>query len=124
MAEEQAAMDGRGAARPKLGRRIYTFVCLLVLSAYPAFWDRRRAHLKRREGIVRTELRARRTLDEELTERVPEGEEVGAEEQEGIRRLHATRRRARDELIAAHEQRPDWVRDYIDRVGREEWVDE
>ncbi|KAI0033787.1 hypothetical protein K488DRAFT_47009 [Vararia minispora EC-137] len=117
LADEQAALDGRPHTQPNQGRRLLSFFSLMLLTASPAYWDRRRALLKQREGRIRTELRARQNLNEPLPER---GEEVD----EATRRANEARQRARAELAAAHERRPAWVRDYVERVARDEWVDE
>ena len=75
--------------------------------------------MRQREGRIRTELRARRGLEEELTatENTEESEEVA-------RRANEARARARAEVNAAHERRAPWVKAYVERVGRDEWVDE
>ncbi|KAH9002358.1 hypothetical protein EDB86DRAFT_3100741 [Lactarius hatsudake] len=59
--EELGALDARpeAVAAPTIGHRIKTFVELLMLTAHPAVWDRRRAALRQREGRVRTEMNAR-----------------------------------------------------------------
>jgi hypothetical protein len=59
--EESSALDARpeaAAAAPTIGHRVKTFVELLLITAHPALWDRRRAALRQREGRVRTEINA------------------------------------------------------------------
>ncbi|KZV69835.1 hypothetical protein PENSPDRAFT_685979 [Peniophora sp. CONT] len=119
LADEEAALNAQTRAAPPLGRRIYAFFALLLFTAYPAYWDRRRQHLRQREGRIRTELRARRGLEEELTAR-----EDTEESADIARRANEARARARAEVNAAHERRAPWVKAYVERVARDEWVDE
>ena len=101
--EEMNALDSRPAAlaAPTVGHRIKTFVQLLVLTAHPAVWDRRRAMLRQREGRVRTEMNA-------LSESNGEGQA-----NETLARLRAE-----------HGRRPGWVNDYVERARRGDWVEE
>jgi hypothetical protein len=95
--EELGALDARpeATAAPTIGHRIKTFVELLVLTAHPAVWDRRRAALRQREGRVRTEMNAR-----EASQPVEGDGDVQANE---------ARARARADLNAMHSRRPVWV---------------
>jgi hypothetical protein len=63
--EESSALDARpeAGAAPTIGHRVKTFVELLLITAHPALWDRRRAALRQREGRVRTEINAREGAD-------------------------------------------------------------
>ena len=107
--EETSALDSRPAAlaAPAAGHRIKTFIQLLVLTAHPAVWDRRRAMLRQREGRVRTELNA---LGASL---VPTEGNGDGQANEGLARLRAE-----------HAMRPGWVNDYMERVRRGEWVED
>ncbi|KAI0068916.1 hypothetical protein BV25DRAFT_1910650 [Artomyces pyxidatus] len=111
--EESSILNGRGGpeTEPTISHRLKTFVQLLFLTMHPAVWDRRRVALRRREGALRTETNARRTTVEPLEE----GEDVAA---------HEARVRASAQLATVHAGRPQWVKEYIERVGRGEWVDE
>ncbi|PCH41304.1 hypothetical protein WOLCODRAFT_118646 [Wolfiporia cocos MD-104 SS10] len=109
--EDAVLDDPRGDPPPTLVHRAKTFAGLLVLSLYPAVWEHRRAALRRREGRLRTEANTRdaaRQLQEEVQET-------------GERRDEAVRAQA---LLHAHEQRPAWVRSYVERILATEWPDE
>ncbi|KAI0306953.1 hypothetical protein B0F90DRAFT_1683786 [Multifurca ochricompacta] len=111
--EESNALEARpeAIATPTIGHRIKTFVGLLMLTAHPAVWDRRRTALRQREGRVRTEI----------NERARESPELGEGEGEG-NEAHA---RARADLRAMHSRRPEWVTEYMERVRRGgDWVDD
>jgi hypothetical protein len=91
---------------PTLGYRIKTFVQLLVLTAHPAIWDRRRAALRQREGRVRTEMNA--------LERSAQGEGNGDGRTDEVR--------AR--VQAEHARRAGWVVEYMERVrGGGDWME-
>jgi hypothetical protein len=109
---ELGALDARpeATAAPTIGHRIKTFVELLVLTAHPAVWDRRRAALRQREGRVRTEMNAR-----EASQPVEGDGDVQANE---------ARARARADLSAMHSRRPVWVVEYMERVRGGDWVDD
>ena len=110
--EELGALDARpeAIAAPTIGHRIKTFVELLMLTAHPAVWDRRRAALRQREGRVRTEMNARD---------VPQPVEG-----DGDAQANEARARARAELSAVHSRRPAWVVEYMERVRGGDWVDD
>lgn len=107
--EETNALDSRPEAMavPTVGHRIKTFIQLLVLTAHPAMWDRRRTALRQREGRVRTEMNAL--------------EAPGPTEGTGDGEANEVRARAR----AEHSRRPVWVSEYMERVRRGgDWVDD
>ncbi|KAJ6599202.1 hypothetical protein DFH09DRAFT_28664 [Mycena vulgaris] len=98
----------RPAEEPGLGQKVVAFVTLLVTTMHPAVWNRRRAVLRQREGQIRMDANARAAdLDETVDD---------PQTQARIAR--------RAQLIAQHEQRPSWLRDYMDRVVEGGWVDE
>ncbi|KAI9513164.1 hypothetical protein F5148DRAFT_277386 [Russula earlei] len=110
---ESSALDSRpeAIAAPTVGHRIKTFMQLLLLTAHPAMWDRRRAALRQREGRVRTEMNA-------LSAPAPNGEGNGNVDGG---QANEVRGRARME----HERRPAWVSEYMERVRRGgDWVDD
>ena len=119
---ENDALEGRPSQRaaPTAGHRLKTFVQLLVLTVHPAVWDRRRVAMRQREGRVRAEANAREPPREEQV--VIEN----ADSEEGVSRAAERERveRARSEMVAVHERRPGWVKEYIERVRRAEWVDD
>jgi hypothetical protein len=107
--EETSALDSQPAALapPTVGHRIKAFIQLLVLTAHPAVWDRRRAMLRQREGRVRTELNA-------LGGPAPSEGNGDGQANETLARLRAE-----------HARRPGWVSDYMERVRRGgDWVDD
>lgn len=109
--EESAALDihPEAIAAPTIGHRIKTFVELLVLTAHPAVWDRRRAALRQREGRVRLEMNVR--------ERSHSTEGDGDE-------ARAPANRVRAALDTLHTRRPAWVINYMERVRGGDWVDD
>ncbi len=111
--EELNALDARpeAIAPPTIGHRIKTFAELLVLTAHPALWDRRRAALRQREGRVRTEMNTR--------EARPPAEDDGRADEARIRDAQT-----RVELNAIHSRRPAWVAEYMERVRGGDWVDD
>ena len=113
--EADALASSGPAPEPSLVHKFTTFVMLFVLTLHPAIWNRRRVVLRQREGRLRTEANAR--------EREP-GPETNSDEAavaDGERERVA---RLRRELIAQHERRAMWVRGYVERVMRGEWVEE
>ncbi|KAF8484536.1 hypothetical protein DFH94DRAFT_714342 [Russula ochroleuca] len=106
---ETSALDSRpdAMAVPTVGYRIKTFIQLLVLTAHPAIWDRRRAALRQREGRVRTEMNAL--------------EMPAQTEGNGDGRSGEVRARAQ----AQHLRRAAWVAEYMERVrGGGDWMDD
>ncbi|KAK7470801.1 hypothetical protein VKT23_002219 [Stygiomarasmius scandens] len=104
--QEEEFELANGAQEPGLGRKAAAFVTLLLATAHPAIWNRRRALLRRREGRIRTEANAMEVQDED-------------DDAQNARR--AERRR---ELLAQHARRPPWIQNYIARVVNGEWVDD
>jgi hypothetical protein len=107
--EETGALDSRpdAVAAPTVGYRVKSFIQLLVLTAHPAIWDRRRAALRQREGRVRTEMNALGVSAQ------TEGNDDG--------RSDEVRARAR----AEHSRRAAWVAGYMERVrGGGDWMDD
>lgn len=113
LANEDRALNSEAGARDEPGvlTKVQMFFSLLLFTLHPAYWDRRRAALRSREGRVRTEANAR-----EAAAQGEQGEQGG----EGDERA----REARQQLLAAHARRPAWVRDYVERVRGGEWVDD
>lgn len=108
LSSEEAILDTEHAhPEPSLFHRAKTFVGLLFMTLHPAVWDRRRNVLRRREGRIRTEANTR--------ESQPTQGDNGEED---------PRAHVRAQLVARHQQRPRWVREYIDRVQISEWVDD
>ncbi|KAI0320645.1 hypothetical protein OF83DRAFT_1081496 [Amylostereum chailletii] len=124
--EENAALDAQGVGTPpSLGHKIWSFVSLLVLTAYPGLWERRRRHLRQREGRIRTEFRALEQLDEPLPgpEETEDTDRYTAQ-QDAVTRANEARARARAEIGAAHERRAGWVKAYVERVRETEWAED
>ena len=86
------------------------FFLLLIFTIHPAFWNRRRAALRAREGRLRTEANA----VEAAARQQAEAEDTGDERA----------RQARQQIIERNERRPAWIREYIERVRRGDWVDD
>jgi hypothetical protein len=111
--DETSALDARPEAigAPTIGHRIKTFIELLLITAHPALWDRRRAALRQREGRVRAEINAR--------------EASTPAEGGGDGQANSARARARAELDGMHSRRTGWVMEYMERVRRGgDWVDD
>ncbi|KAJ6509948.1 hypothetical protein C8R47DRAFT_1003468 [Mycena vitilis] len=106
--EEESIRRGAPAEEPGLTTKAIAFVTLLLTTVHPAVWNRRRAVLRQREGQIRMDANARAA---ELDETV--------EDPQAQARLQ---RRA--QLIEQHQQRPQWLRAYMDRVVEGGWVDE
>ena len=96
---------GIPAAEPGFGRKIATFLALLMTTLHPAVWNRRRVALRRREVTIRAEANMRNTVPPEEG-----GTEAG--------------RRIREEVRAQFNRRPAWIQRYIERVVAEDWVDD
>lgn len=109
-----AVNDRRQDSAPSLGHRVKTFVGLLVTTLHPAVWDRRRNVLRRREARVRTEANAR---DAATPPQNAEGNDGPTTETEP--RAHPSAH-----LVELHEGRPQWVKDYVERVQMSEWADD
>lgn len=107
---ESAALNvpegARASEEPGVLQKARLFISLIVLTLHPAVWNRRRTALREREGRVRTEGRARNA-------------DIGEGEQVDERAVLA-----RERMNQAHARRPRWVREYIERVMVDEWVDD
>lgn len=90
---------------------------LMALTLYPEIWNRRRTALRQREGRIKTEANAR--VAPPASSPQSEGGEGGEEDVRA-----AARERARVEIVAAHDRRPGWVKEYVERVVEGDWVDE
>ncbi|KAK7695537.1 hypothetical protein QCA50_000173 [Cerrena zonata] len=101
--------DSRDITPPSLAHRAKTFISLLITTLHPAVWDRRRTVLRRREGRIRTEANLRESQPREEGDETPES---------------VQRAQSRLNMIARHERRPRWVREYVQRVQHSEWVDD
>ncbi|KAF8529083.1 hypothetical protein BU17DRAFT_37719 [Hysterangium stoloniferum] len=105
----------RNTPPPSLAHKIKTFFLLLILTLYPAIWDRRRAVLRAREGRVRDEARTREARasqrDRERTER-EESRRRGLEVSEA------------EPDLPPPTVKPLWVAEYVQRVRSGDWVDE
>lgn len=105
--QEEQMLDGPNNDRPSFFQKLSLFTSLFYTTLHPAVWDRRRALLRQREGRIRTEANARRVPDD------------GSDTPENRTRLER-----RGELIVRHERRPEWVREYVERVVENDWVEE
>ncbi|KAJ7742462.1 hypothetical protein DFH07DRAFT_836546 [Mycena maculata] len=107
-AEADTIRRGPAAEEPGLGRKVVTFITLLLTTMHPAVWNRRRGLLRQREGQIRMDANARAAELEDTPDDPQAQARIG--------------RRA--QLIAQHEERPRWLREYMDRVVEGGWVDE
>nr|GAT54013.1 NAD binding rossmann fold [Mycena chlorophos] len=107
--ENEQDVFRRNAPEPGLASKIATFVTLFVSTLHPAVWNRRRAVLRQRETQVRVDANARAA---ELLDTNPEDAEQRA------------RLERQQQLIAQHNERPQWIREYIGRVVEGVYVDE
>ncbi|KAJ7507662.1 hypothetical protein B0H11DRAFT_1967984 [Mycena galericulata] len=106
--EAETIRRGLPTEAPGLGHKVVTFVSLLLTTLHPAVWNRRRALLRQREGQIRMDANARAA---ELEENVDDPQSQA-------------RMRRREQLIAQHQERPGWLREYVERVVEGGWVDE
>lgn len=122
---------------PTFIQRAGAFVFLFLVTFYPAVWDKRRGLMRTREGVVRTEGRVRRDpAEEDEPQEVAErngavaGGEAASPNPEAERQAAAdaeartARAAAKAEIVAKHNLRADWVKEYIERVMEDEWVDD
>ncbi|TRM67938.1 hypothetical protein BD626DRAFT_424429 [Schizophyllum amplum] len=103
LAYEEAALTVPDTPPPSMSHKVIAFVSLFIGTLHPAVWERRRALLRRREGQIRTEERAR--LEPQDQPRDGENE-------------HAANR---NRLPLP---RAPWVGGYLQRLLADEWVDE
>ncbi|KAF8211256.1 hypothetical protein K438DRAFT_1916224, partial [Mycena galopus ATCC 62051] len=95
-AEEETIRRGTPVEEPSFSTKAMAFVTLLLTTVHPAVWNRRRAVLRQREGQIRMDANARAAELDENTE--------DPQAQARIQR--------RAQLIAQHEARPRWLREY------------
>ncbi|KAL1681682.1 hypothetical protein EV122DRAFT_260670 [Schizophyllum commune] len=105
LAAEDAALNAPNAPPPTVGQKVIAFTSLLLSTIHPAVWERRRALLRRREGQIRTEERARQAAQE----RAANGEGDDSTDQPAP---------------PPPRPRAPWVQEYVQRVLADEWVDE
>ena len=97
---------------PSFSHKVMSFFSLLVVTLHPEVYNRRRAALRQRESRLRTEMNS---VDQSVRE---ENSEQGPSEEE--RRKDAFRQ----QLQSQHAQRAVWVKRYVERVKRDDWVEE
>lgn len=126
LAAEDAILDTNAPVpEPGLAQKTKMFCALFFMTLWPSAWDRRRNTLRRREGRIRTDANAREAV---LRDR--EQAETGADGQDGeparTQRSEEdlARARQREQMVARHERRPAWLRQYMQRVEYTEWVDD
>ncbi|KAH0587311.1 hypothetical protein H2248_006113 [Termitomyces sp. 'cryptogamus'] len=109
-AEERilAEMPGADTAEPSLSHKVMTFFSLILTTVHPAVWNTRRVALRQREGRIRTEANMRETQVD-----------TDSEGNNGNNRAQL-----RNTLREQHNRRPQWIREYMDRVVAAEWVDD
>ncbi|KLO10163.1 hypothetical protein SCHPADRAFT_878470 [Schizopora paradoxa] len=107
--EEYALAAPVNAEEPSFFTKAQGFVMLFFLTLYPDIWKRRVKALREREGRLRAEAIKRRTPTDE-------NQTVGGGSEEVTR--------ARQRLIETHERRRPWVKEYIQRVEQDEWIDD
>ncbi|KAL1740951.1 hypothetical protein HDZ31DRAFT_46459 [Schizophyllum fasciatum] len=105
LAAEESALNTPNAPPPTVGQKIVAFASLLLSTVHPAVWERRRALLRRREGQIRTEERARQAAQERAG---------GAEGEDA----------AEHPAPPPPRPRAPWVQEYVQRVLADNWVDE
>ncbi|TFK29348.1 hypothetical protein FA15DRAFT_610526 [Coprinopsis marcescibilis] len=110
--------DEASIPEPTLGQKFGTFLGLFLSTLHPAVWDERRVALRRREGPIRTEANVRQRPDEQ-----PDASETGDGSSAGVQ-VDNNANQVRDELRAKHARRPEWIKEYIERVVAEDWVDD
>jgi len=97
---------------PRFLHKVMTFLPLLVVTLHPEVYNRRRVALRQRESRLRTEMNAvERGADARDSEQVPSEEE---------QRKDAFRQ----QLQTQHAQRAAWVQRYVERVRKDDWVEE
>ncbi|EJF62839.1 hypothetical protein DICSQDRAFT_135104 [Dichomitus squalens LYAD-421 SS1] len=130
LATEDAILDA-DAPVPEPGpvQKAKMFFALFFVTLWPSAWDRRRNALRRREGRIRTEANAREAAIHESEPAVntsaggQDGEQQ-QQQQEQQRREEEVRARQRERLVARHERKPAWLKEYVQRVQYTEWVDD
>ena len=97
---------------PNFLRKVTSFFSLLVVTLHPEVYNRRRVALRQRESRLRTEMNA----IERDAEASSDGQAPSEEEQR--------RSALRQQLQTQHAQRAVWVQRYVERVRRDDWVEE
>lgn len=102
--QEERELNGASRYNPGTFEKARLFTTLFLSTFHPAVWDRRRNALRKREGRLRTEANVRQAeLEEDAT---PE------------------RIQSREEVIARHHRRAEWVQQYVERVLTNEYLDD
>jgi len=124
--ENEMLLASRDPPPPTFFHKAKTFVSLMLITLVPALWDRRREELRRREGMLRTEMNvitsamAPPSLSGSAAQAPSaegEGEsEDSVQEREELRKA----RELKLAIIQKHARRPDWMREYVERAGRME----
>lgn len=97
---------------PSFLHKVMSFFSLLVVTLHPEVYNRRRAALRQRESRLRTEMNAiERGVEARDSEQAPSEEE---------QRKDALRQ----QLQSQHAQRAVWVKRYVERVKRDDWIEE
>ena len=127
LAAEDAILDTDAPVpEPGLAQKTKMFCALFFMTLWPSAWDRRRNALRRREGRLRTDAHAReavlRDREEALTANTSGDGQEGEQPQRSEEDL--ARARQREQIVARHERRPAWLRQYVQRVEYTEWVDD
>ena len=127
LANEDAILDTDAPVpEPGLVQKTKMFFALFFMTLWPSAWDRRRLALRRREGRIRTEANAREAAVHEREQAANAGGEGQASEQQQQQRSEEELARVRqaEQLVARHERRPAWLKEYVQRVQYTEWVDD
>ncbi len=127
LAAEDAILDTDvPVPEPGLMQKTKMFFALFFMTLWPSAWDRRRSALRRREGRIRTDAHAREAVmrDREEAQTANAGGDGQAGEQPERSEEDLARARQREQMVARHERRPAWLRQYVQRVEYTEWVDD
>lgn len=114
---EEAALNARtleAASPPTLLHCVGIFVNQFIWTLHPAYWNRRRAILRRREARIREEATAGEQTVEPLSENASE-----VEKREFEHKMQIHERWANEQA-----RRPQWILNYIERVRRGDWPEE
>ncbi|KAI1789059.1 hypothetical protein LXA43DRAFT_893679 [Ganoderma leucocontextum] len=125
LAAEDAILDTDAPVpEPGLAQKTKMFFALFFMTLWPSAWDRRRTALRRREGRIRTDANGREAVmrDREQAREANAGGDGQEEPQRSEEDLATARQRA--QMVARHERRPAWLRQYVQRVEYSEWVDD
>jgi len=97
---------------PTLLHTVMSFFSLLLVTLHPEVYNRRRVALRQREGRLRMEMNS----IEQNVEPREDGQEPSEEEQ----RKEALRQQLRSQLT----RRAVWVKQYVERVRKDDWIEE